>query len=75
MTVVDKVLGDMHWPYPPNYTLQGRKQLEEFAGRVVLECLQQVRETPQDHAYTSYDLSMIKSTTNKIIKHIEQQLL
>lgn len=44
-----------------------------FARMIVDECIDAVRSTNQNHAYTTFDKGMIQSTIDKSVKAIEER--
>jgi hypothetical protein len=48
-------------------------EIEKFAELIVRECIVAVEKTPTRHAYTTFDLSMIKGTIEKCVDSIKKE--
>jgi len=55
------------------YPEVGGKILERFAELVINECIDAVRDTGKQCAYTTYDLGVVNCTINKSIEGIKER--
>lgn len=46
-------------------------ELNDQKTRLVLECIEVVKNTPTTHAYTTYQLSLVEETINRCVKQLK----
>lgn len=48
-------------------------KVNELADLIIAECIDAVQNTPLTHAYTTFDLSIIKGTIEKCVDSIKKE--
>jgi hypothetical protein len=49
-------------------------RFNELKRQVIKECIEVVRKTPTQHAYTTYDMGLIQSTIHLSVRELEKML-
>lgn len=48
------------------------EEITALKKEIIKECIEVIRNTPTNHAYTTFDIGIIKGTIERAVKHVKE---